>query len=121
MGRRKQPPEYFEARRALNQHLYRHHGTTGLGTLSDRLDTHEDLHIVARRIGQEVGHSHKLFGEGETDIEIAWRVLHEGEEQCGSTPRPGQKISIAMDTASKDRRARRKREGQSGQADTAGH
>jgi hypothetical protein len=83
VGRKKQPPEYFEARRALNQHLYRHHGTTGLGTLANRLDTHEELHVVFQRRGVEVGHSHKPCGENETDVELAWRMLNEGAEQCG--------------------------------------
>lgn len=79
MGRRKQPPEYATARRALNQHLYRHHGgITGRGMLEQRLDMHEELHHKERR-GNAETHSHALCGDGETDIQIALRVLREGE------------------------------------------
>lgn len=86
MGRNKQPPEYYEARRALARHFYRHHGRTrGLGTLADRLDIHEELHAVAERQGYTYGHDHEVLREGETDIELALRVLEEGERQHGQT------------------------------------
>lgn len=84
MGRRQQPPEYFEARSALNRHLYRHHcGVTGEGMLPRRLDQHEELHIVASRVGVDLGHTHEPCGDGESDIELALRLLREGEEQYG--------------------------------------
>ena len=77
MGRRKQPPEYADARRALNQHLYRHHGgMTGRGMLARRLDLHEEMHRTERA---HASHSHEPCGDGETDIQIALRVLREGE------------------------------------------
>lgn len=80
MGRRKQPPEYARARRALNQHLYRHHGgITGRGMLAQRLDMHEELHRV-ERAGNAEKHSHDPCEDGETDIQIALRVLREGED-----------------------------------------
>lgn len=82
MGRRKQPPEYFEARRAINQHLYRHHGTTGLGALSDRIEIHEEIHAVGDRIGRPAEHTHEPW-DGETEVELAFRLLREGEEQDG--------------------------------------
>lgn len=111
MGRRKQPPEYFEARQALNKHLHRHHGTTGLGMLASRLDIHEDLHAVARRRGEDVGHKHEPCDDGETDIQLAWRMLREGEEQLGPHEK-GPNVVIAQDRASQDRRVRRSRNGQ---------
>jgi hypothetical protein len=84
MGRAKQPPEYSEARRALSQHLYRHHGgVTGRGMLARRLDFHEEIHLRERR-GRAETHSHDPCGEGETDIQIALRVLREGENGQGN-------------------------------------
>lgn len=89
MGRKKQPPEYFEARRALARHLFRHHGRTGAsGTLSDRLDVHEELHIVAARRGVTYGHDHEPW-DGETDSELALRLLKEGEDQHGQANASG--------------------------------
>jgi hypothetical protein len=79
MGRRKQSPEYPRARRALAQHLHRHHGgITGRGMLDKRLDLHEELHLK-ERAGNCETHSHEPCGDGETDIQIAFRVLREGE------------------------------------------
>lgn len=80
MGRRKQPPDYAAARRALSQHVHRHHnGATGLGTLSNRLDQHETMHLS----GRDLGHHHEPCGEGETDIQLAFRLLKEAEGQHG--------------------------------------
>jgi hypothetical protein len=86
MPGRKQPPEYAEARKALSRHLFRHHaGATGEGMLSNRMDQHEELHRVAIRIGLELGHKHEPCGEREGDIELAFRVLKEGEQQHGES------------------------------------
>lgn len=116
MPGRKQPPEYFPARRALSQHLYHHHaGTTGEGMLKNRLDQHEEIHIVARRVGLDLGHVHEPCEEGETDIEIAWRMLREGQEQ--DKKEIGTRRSIAMDLESRKRRDLGK--GNNGQADAA--
>jgi hypothetical protein len=80
VGRRKQPPGYAAARTALAQHLHRHHGgITGRGMLAQRLDMHEELHRVERVGGAET-HSHDYCGDGETDIQIAMRVLREGDD-----------------------------------------
>lgn len=79
MGRRKQPPGYAAARRALSQHVYYHHdGATGLGTLANRLDQHEAMHLAAK-----LDHRHDPCGDGETDIEMAFRLLKEAREQHG--------------------------------------
>jgi hypothetical protein len=77
----KQPPEYFEARRALNQHLHRHHeGAAGSGMLGERFELHDELHILAKRLGRELSHSHSEYPEGETDLAAALRLLKEGED-----------------------------------------
>jgi hypothetical protein len=84
MGRRKQPPEYFEARSALGRHLHRHHGgITARGMLAQRLDFHEELHQKEKR-GNAEGHCHEPCGDGETDIQIALRALREGEHGQGN-------------------------------------
>lgn len=80
MGRRKQPPEYFAARTALARHMFHHHAqATGEGTLTNRLDQHEEIHVVAMRLRVDLGHVHQPCDEGETDIELAFRMLEEGE------------------------------------------
>lgn len=77
----KQPLEYFEARRALNQHLHRHHeGAMCSGTLEERFIQHDELHIVARRLGIQLSHSHSEYPENETDKAAALRLLKEGED-----------------------------------------
>lgn len=84
MGRHKQPPEYFAARRALNQHLYHHHdGLKVEGMLAARLTQHEELHIVAKRLKVELGHTHEPCEDGEDDIALAHRLLTEGEAAHG--------------------------------------
>lgn len=78
MGRHKQPPGYAEARSAINRHFYHHHGgITGRGMLAQRLDFHEELHRVE---GTLASHRHEPCGDGETDIQLALRVLREGDD-----------------------------------------
>lgn len=48
--------------------------------LADRLWQHEELHEVARRVGVDVGHTHEPCWEKESDIELAFRLLKEGED-----------------------------------------
>lgn len=90
MPRPKQPPEYFEARKALNQHLHRHHaGALGSGTLEERFIQHDELHIVARRLGIPLGHEHSEYPENETDKAAALRLFKEGEDgQTNATASP---------------------------------
>lgn len=108
MGRHKQPTGYPEARTALAQHLYYHHGgMTGRGMLAQRLDLHEDLHRVE---GQLASHLHEPCEDGEQDIELARRVLEEGEEQTGVT---------AKDRKAAIRKASRGVEGEDGQSNIA--
>lgn len=77
----KQPPEYFEARRALNRHLHRHHnGALGEGKLVDRFVQHDELHIKCLQLGIPMSHTHSEYPEGETDLEAAERLLREGED-----------------------------------------
>lgn len=79
MGRHKQPPDYYAARRALSRHVYLHHGgVTGRGTLSNRLDQHEAMHLTG-----EADHRHEPCGDGEADTELAFRLLKEAEGQHG--------------------------------------
>lgn len=73
--------EYYEARRALNQHLHRHHaGAVGAGTLEDRFEQHDEIHIVAKRLGVPLSHSHSDYPEHETDLAAALRLFKEGED-----------------------------------------
>lgn len=85
----KKPPEYFEARRAINQHLFRHHnGALGEGMLAQRLDMHEKLHDFCRERGIEAGHDHsEMWLEGEKDTDVARRMLAEGVAQHGAEER----------------------------------
>lgn len=81
MPRPKQPPEYFEARRALNQHLHRHHaGSFGSGELGDRFEQHDEMHMTAKRLEIPLSHSHSEYPENESDLAAALRLLQEGED-----------------------------------------
>lgn len=72
-------PSYADARRAINQHLHRHHhGETGGGTLSERLSRHDDLHFLFDGRGVALTHSHAPFDEEETSEALALRYLAEG-------------------------------------------
>jgi hypothetical protein len=78
-------PSYAEARRALNQHLHRHHKTdVGRGTLAERLGYHHDLHWAFHKRGIPLGHEHRGLLEEETTEEVACRYLLEGEEGAAS-------------------------------------
>lgn len=67
-------------RRALNQHLHRHHaGSTVRGTLVERFTAHDELHWQARESGTDLRHTHQPYQDGETDLQMAQRLLAEGE------------------------------------------
>lgn len=72
----------FPGKKALNQHLHRHHpGVQLQGDLQRRLEQHDDLHWRARKGGYEqdaLGHTHLPYQDGETDNEMAQRLLDEG-------------------------------------------
>ena len=72
----------YEGKRAINQHMYRHHEhTLGKGTLEDRLQLHDDMHWQAKRNGEDLGHQHLAYQDGESTNEMAQRLLAEGTEQ----------------------------------------
>jgi len=84
LARPRKPPGYQEARKALAQHLWRHHGqATGSGELHERIEQHAELHLLCKRNGLPVGHTHEPYPEGETDIETAHRLYQDGESQHG--------------------------------------
>ena len=67
-------------RRALNQHLHRHHGGAVLkGTFQERLAAHDDLHWQATQRLRPLDHQHQPYQDGETDLQMAQRLLAEGE------------------------------------------
>lgn len=78
----------IEGKRALNQHMHRHHhGVQLRGTLEQRLVQHDDLHFGATTGGEEVHeltHTHAPYQEGETDEQMAQRFLGEGAAQSTS-------------------------------------
>lgn len=77
---------YKEARQALSQHLHRHHNQAwATGTLAERIETHDELHTVGKRLGRPANHSHKPWKDDETLEQIAVRYLREGTEQYGQT------------------------------------
>lgn len=67
------------AKQAINKHLYRHHGGQGApGTALERMQHHDDLHWSARQAGVDLGHTHLPYQDGETDEQMAERLLAEG-------------------------------------------
>jgi hypothetical protein len=79
----KRPRSYFVARREINVHLFRRHGgQMGGGTLADKLDHHERLHLEAKQKGIETGHVHEDYPTGECDEEAARRLFLEGEGEA---------------------------------------
>lgn len=67
------------ARRAINRHLYRHHGgATMSGTTEQRICAHDDLHWSAQQSGRDLGHSHLPYQDGESEADTAERLLAEG-------------------------------------------
>ena len=69
------------SRRAINQHVYRHHGRLTLrGTTEQRLSAHDDLHWEAKKNGVDLGHVHLPYQDGEDELGMARRLLQEGEE-----------------------------------------
>jgi hypothetical protein len=72
-------------RRALNQHLHRHHDGLRLGgTFLERATAHDELHWQAKREGVNLGHEHAPYQDGETDLEMAQRYLADGEASNAS-------------------------------------
>lgn len=70
---------YAAARRALAQHLFRHHDRSwARGTLSQRLDQHDTAHWEAAARGAPLAHRHAPLGEQETLEQVAHRYLTEG-------------------------------------------
>lgn len=78
-GRVRERKGVTPARQAINRHLYRHHeGATGKGSAEQRMALHDDLHWEARQAGTDLGHQHLPYQEGETDEQMAQRLLAEG-------------------------------------------
>jgi hypothetical protein len=73
----------YEGRRSLNSHYYRHHAGAPkfTGDLASRLEQHDELHFQARKNGVDLGHTHLPYQDGETDNQMAARMLAEGTEQ----------------------------------------
>lgn len=68
-------------RRALNQHLHRHHGGITLaGSTEDRFAHHDDLHWQGG-----ASHRHAPYQDGESRRVMAERFLREGEQGLEST------------------------------------
>lgn len=83
MPRHAKEPRYFEARRALNRHLFRHHnGATSHGELSERLEHHGELHALGPRFGVVLDHEHAPATERD-EMDLAFRLFKEGNEQAG--------------------------------------
>jgi len=75
----------YEGKRALNQHLHRHHGGPQVsGDLAERLAMHDELHWWARKNDVNLGHTHEPYQEGETDNQMAARLLADGTAQHSS-------------------------------------
>lgn len=69
----------YTGRQALNQHLHRHHGGHKVsGDLPERLAQHDELHWWAHKNDKDLGHTHLPYQEGETDNDMARRMLVEG-------------------------------------------
>lgn len=78
-GKPRQQRESYEGKRALNQHLHRHHGGPRMsGDLQERLAQHDELHWWARKTNVDLGHTHLPYQDGETQITMAQRLLAEG-------------------------------------------
>ena len=74
-------PEYYAARRALAQHMHRHHEQGWCdGTLAARISQHDDLHFLLKQRGKEATHTHAELAEGETLLAVAHRYLREGSD-----------------------------------------
>lgn len=74
--------ESFPGKRALNQHFHLHHDRyRGRGDLIQRLEAHDELHWRAAQEGVDLGHTHLPYQEGETDNEMAARMLADGMAQ----------------------------------------
>lgn len=81
---RKDRPSH-PGRQALSQHLHRHHGGPQVrGDLTERLAMHDELHWWARQNDTDLGHTHLPYQEGETDNEMAARMLADGTAQHSS-------------------------------------
>lgn len=56
-----------------------------MGTLAHRLDEHEELHQLAKRLGIPIDHNHEPCEDGEDDVALALRLLEDGETQHGQS------------------------------------
>lgn len=82
---RRQRPSSL-GRTALNRHLHHHHGGPRVsGDLAERMEQHDELHWQARKQGVELGHEHLPYQDGESDNEMACRLLTEGNTGHGTT------------------------------------
>jgi hypothetical protein len=69
----------YTGRQLLNQHLHRHHGGHKVsGDLGERLAQHDELHWWDRQQKGLIGHTHLPYQEGESDNEMAARMLADG-------------------------------------------
>lgn len=69
----------YPGKQALNKHLYRHHeGLSLKGNLVQRLEQHDELHWNAKKDGEDLGHTHVPYQDGETYNDLARRMLNEG-------------------------------------------
>lgn len=74
-------PDYHEARRALAQHMHRHHhGGYVVGTLLERIAQHDELHWQLAQRAIDPGHRHAVLGDEETVMQAAHRYLKEGDD-----------------------------------------
>lgn len=77
-------------RQAINRHLHRHHdGALGHGSTEQRLCQHDDLHWAARQAGEDLGHTHLPYQEGESEEGMAERLLAEGTSSTKESPDEG--------------------------------
>lgn len=78
-GRSRRNRPTHDGKRALNQHLHRHHGGPQTqGNLTERLAQHDELHWWARKNEVDLNHTHAPYQDGETDTQMAQRLLAEG-------------------------------------------
>jgi hypothetical protein len=78
-GKPRQGRPSQEGKKAVTQHLWRHHDKTSFfGDRDMRMAAHDDLHFFAKENGRDLGHTHLPLQEGESLNEVARRYLAEG-------------------------------------------